>query len=96
MCLTCRIALFHEEEYESAKEALEEAKELGAAGEVDRWLGKCNAELEGASEALSVMPSKTELRTFYVLFCAALQWPALCMPTDMSRHSNHHINVMMC
>ena len=43
----CRIAYFHEEEYESAVEALEKAKELGAAGEVDRWLGKCKAELEG-------------------------------------------------
>ena len=48
--MTCRIALFHEEEYEGAKEALEEAKKLGAAGEVDRWLGKCNAELEGVLE----------------------------------------------
>ena len=62
MCSTCRIALFHEEEYESAKEALGEAKKLGAAGEVDRWLGKCNAELEGASVILVVMPFKSESR----------------------------------
>lgn len=43
----CRIALFQEEEYEGAKEAFETAKGLGAMGDVDRWLGKCEAELEG-------------------------------------------------
>ena len=41
------MALFHEEEYEGAKEAFETAKGLGSTGEVNRWLGKCNAELEG-------------------------------------------------
>ena len=41
------MALFHEEEYEGAKEAFETAKGLGLTGEVNRWLGKCNAELEG-------------------------------------------------
>ena len=43
----CRMALFHEEEYEGAKDAFETAKGLGSTGEVNRWLGKCNAELEG-------------------------------------------------
>ncbi len=47
------MALFHEEEYEGAKEAFETAKGLGSTGEVNRWLGKCNAELEGVLSAFA-------------------------------------------
>ncbi len=36
---------FEEEEYESAKDAFEEATKLGYKGEVELWIRKCKAEL---------------------------------------------------
>eukprot|EP00884_Botryococcus_braunii_P017520 jgi/Botrbrau1/4451/Bobra.0348s0037.1 len=46
----CRFQLgklyFEEEEYESAKDAFEEAAKLGYKGEVELWIRKCKAELQ--------------------------------------------------
>lgn len=47
-CL-CRIALFHLEEYEAAKEVFEAGQAVAAAdAQLKTWIRKCVAELEGA------------------------------------------------
>ena len=72
------MALFHEEEYEGAKEAFEAAKGLGSTGEVNRWLGKCNAELEGVLHSFSGgLPS--------LWIYALRQWPSIAVTFHLTQ-----------
>ncbi len=57
------VALFNLEEYESAKEAFETANSIQKKKEIETWIRKCNAELEGLSlTTIAIRPGTTQHR----------------------------------
>ncbi|EIE25539.1 SGS-domain-containing protein [Coccomyxa subellipsoidea C-169] len=71
------VALFNLEEYESAKEAFETANSIQKKKEIETWIRKCNAELEGLSlTTIAIRPGTTQHGGFAVMEQNAIDLPS--------------------